>query len=323
MSEERLLNALGQVDDQYILEAAPGQTPGKNRAWIKWAALAACLCLVLAAIRIVYRSEPNTAPYEGPEYEVLVFGYSDSAGAADLEAEYLFADYEKYSSVQPQSQVTLQIRNKTYIGYYQNTQYRSYHYYPVYEYFDSENNVFTIDHTGKLVSFFWGKSTADGKKLSQADCLQIAMDFLKEIVDISSYEVEITEDSVSECYVAEFTKYAGNLKTADSATVTVQYNGDIYSYASFMLDKVPADTKVDDIEPAAVTASINKRLDKIYADAKTKYDRIEYSEPSVLLSITKDGNRCLVCYVDVRCINTAGQFEAVVSESINLVLFLP
>ncbi len=55
MNEERLLNALGGVDDKYIEEAAPNARR-KKRAWPGLCAAAACLCLAAAGI-FAYRAE--------------------------------------------------------------------------------------------------------------------------------------------------------------------------------------------------------------------------------------------------------------------------
>lgn len=44
--EKRILNVLGQVDEKFIAEAAPGKRANKKPAWIKWTSIAACLALV-------------------------------------------------------------------------------------------------------------------------------------------------------------------------------------------------------------------------------------------------------------------------------------
>lgn len=44
--EKRILNVLGQVDEKFIAEAAPGKRANKKPAWIKWTSIAACLTLV-------------------------------------------------------------------------------------------------------------------------------------------------------------------------------------------------------------------------------------------------------------------------------------
>ena len=51
MKNERLLDALGKMDEDLIAEAAPGKKPPKKAktvTWVKWGAVAACLCLVVA-----------------------------------------------------------------------------------------------------------------------------------------------------------------------------------------------------------------------------------------------------------------------------------
>lgn len=46
MKEERILRALGDVDNQYIKEAEPMKKTRKMNAWRKWASVAACFALV-------------------------------------------------------------------------------------------------------------------------------------------------------------------------------------------------------------------------------------------------------------------------------------
>lgn len=57
MKEEKLLNAIGKIEDEMVLEAAPQGAAQKSsmqnrkqstsRTWIKWVAIAACLCLLV------------------------------------------------------------------------------------------------------------------------------------------------------------------------------------------------------------------------------------------------------------------------------------
>lgn len=50
MKKEILLDALGKLDEELVAEAAPGKKPPKKArtaAWVKWGAMAACLCLVV------------------------------------------------------------------------------------------------------------------------------------------------------------------------------------------------------------------------------------------------------------------------------------
>lgn len=56
--EKKLLRALGQVDDRFLEEAAPKQ---RSHAWMKWTALAACLCVV-CLIAFLYRPVSDVEP---------------------------------------------------------------------------------------------------------------------------------------------------------------------------------------------------------------------------------------------------------------------
>ena len=47
MKSKRILNALGQVDERYIDEAAVIKPTSTRYHWVRWSALAACLCLVV------------------------------------------------------------------------------------------------------------------------------------------------------------------------------------------------------------------------------------------------------------------------------------
>ena len=72
MKEERILQALGQVDEEYIEEAAPGKKSPEKRSQIKWASLAACL-VIITAIGIRYFSDNRnpSSPMARPETTLL------------------------------------------------------------------------------------------------------------------------------------------------------------------------------------------------------------------------------------------------------------
>lgn len=47
MKSEKILRAIGEIDEQLVREAEPQEKRRGARSWKKWAALAACLCLVV------------------------------------------------------------------------------------------------------------------------------------------------------------------------------------------------------------------------------------------------------------------------------------
>lgn len=62
MTNKNLLQAMGRIDPKLILDAAPDvpQKKSVNNTWVKWASLAACLCLIaIAAFTITLRLNEN------------------------------------------------------------------------------------------------------------------------------------------------------------------------------------------------------------------------------------------------------------------------
>ena len=47
MNLDQLLDAMGGIDSRYVEEALRYERPANKRTWPRWAALAACLCLVI------------------------------------------------------------------------------------------------------------------------------------------------------------------------------------------------------------------------------------------------------------------------------------
>ena len=82
MKEKRILNALEQVDEKYIEEAAPAKQKSKKSVWVRWVAAAACLCLIVGGLFAITR--PNETPpitsgdlpqISIPKYEIDGMGF--------------------------------------------------------------------------------------------------------------------------------------------------------------------------------------------------------------------------------------------------------
>lgn len=67
MKEKRILQALGQVDEAYIEEAAPAERADKKRGWIKWGAIAACVALAAVIAIPVLRPASHSLSEKDPE----------------------------------------------------------------------------------------------------------------------------------------------------------------------------------------------------------------------------------------------------------------
>ena len=65
MKNENILDAIGMINEEAVWDAKEYQRP-KSRSWIKWGAMAACLCLVVSfAIPFVFDRGQSSDPLPG------------------------------------------------------------------------------------------------------------------------------------------------------------------------------------------------------------------------------------------------------------------
>lgn len=82
MKNEKLLQAIGKIDDELVYGAIEYKRAKKKNTWVKWAAMAACLCLVVAMVpAVLHTINPQNElkgleisenfMYEGVEYYII------------------------------------------------------------------------------------------------------------------------------------------------------------------------------------------------------------------------------------------------------------
>ena len=105
MTQKNLLDAMGRIDAKLITEAAP-DTPyreNRNKTWVKWGAIAACFCLILAAF---FMTIPHLLPdnnHGSNNHIAMLFTeakvievYSSRSVLVEITAENIYdADTEK------------------------------------------------------------------------------------------------------------------------------------------------------------------------------------------------------------------------------------
>lgn len=85
MKKEQLYEALGEINENYITDAHQ-TAKKKNRAvWVKWAAMAACLCLVVAAAFVVPNLIDNSQDYA----QTVIYNNAEYIVCGDGEASIL------------------------------------------------------------------------------------------------------------------------------------------------------------------------------------------------------------------------------------------
>lgn len=57
MKEEKIFESIADIDEKYVAEARTKAAKKKRPVWVRWAAMAACLCLIVGGI--IMLSQPN------------------------------------------------------------------------------------------------------------------------------------------------------------------------------------------------------------------------------------------------------------------------
>lgn len=98
MNSKRLSEAISEVNDKYYVEAANYQPKRKKQTWVKWGAIAACLCLVIIGSLVVpnilegghdnTNVTPSVYPYVMVN-DVIYLIDPDGYAASELPDEYV------------------------------------------------------------------------------------------------------------------------------------------------------------------------------------------------------------------------------------------
>lgn len=107
MKYKRLLDRIGEIDDRYIAEAAPGAESSARPAWVRWAALAACLCLIVAVIPLASGVLHRSGRTEDPASENAVSEPEVPHAPQSLSAEDYFRNSRSGGSQAESSEASL------------------------------------------------------------------------------------------------------------------------------------------------------------------------------------------------------------------------
>lgn len=251
---------------------------------------------------------------------MFVYGFSDSLNLASHTIEYDFADYETYETNTISINKEIAVNDNVLLGEYLETEYRNFEYFPTYSY-QGESGRFGVDETGKLAFYSTDIYTTSDYRTKE-ECVQYAVDFLNSIYDISDYTIEVRDYSDLGLYDIYFTKYIDGVETTDSACVSINYDGSLHGYHSFMFGRVSKDIDISEINFEKTNELVIEKLDTVYEQAKKFYDEVKYGKPNVLLTTLKDGKTGLIYWLDVDCINNYGEMQRVLSERINMVVVI-
>lgn len=167
---------------------------------------------------------------------------------------------------------------------------------------DGKFGEFETDVDGNLLDWYDNEILLGDtdEPISEEECLQIAKDiFTSQVGDISAYQVNtVTETGFAVdlpnfgqpiAYRFDFMKYVDGIASADHVLIYVTLSGKVYSYASYMLGFIPANTKNPfDMEKADATAI--RYIKDHYADLLEKDHVEEFNELWKQFVVLDDGS---------------------------------
>ena len=146
MKSERILDAVGGINEEAVRDAK-AYKKAKPKGWVKWSAMAACLCLVIATVAVVPNliSQPAETPQDTTEPG------SDSTGPAGLTVngvKYLISSHVSVSSELP---VGFSYAGTADVGGFEDCSYYTNPEMPEWVYVSQEVSTDgTVDETGTL-----------------------------------------------------------------------------------------------------------------------------------------------------------------------------
>lgn len=252
-------------------------------------------------------------------YSVKVCGFSDSIPEVKHSMEYKEWSNGAFFDKKTEKNIDIAIEGNVVKAEYVDSEKKFYDYYNTHRYKDLNGNYLEVTDDGRLCSYFFGSHTNTDKIYTEAECIDIAREFLNDIVCSDDYIINTEFDANRNLYLISFTKNADGFLCADRADFAVEQNGNIYSFSSSMLGKIPKNT-VTGFDTKSLEAQVISKLDKEYSEAKKIYDLVSYDNINYTLTINEDNEFALVCSVDVYCKKNLGDYETVLSERIQLLI---
>lgn len=264
----------------------------------------------------------NTETSTAEKLSIKICGYSDSIPGISHELEYQDWSKNAFIDQEAQKSVSFTIDNIAVTGSYVETEKRFSEFYNTHKYKDENSRYFSLTEDGKLCTYFFGNNSSDNKNkqiYTEAECINIASEFISNITDVSQYTVTAVFNDSRKMYTVSFVKYADGFRCSDRADIMIDETGYIYSFSSAMLGRISS-TATTKFDSKKVQEQVISSLDNEYSKAKQSYDKVVYEDFDYELTVDGNGEYALICSVKVACTNSYGEYEAIDSELIQLLI---
>lgn len=279
-----------------------------------------CLIIIFLLIGLLCSCEARPHSANSDKYSIQICGYTDSIPGDDCEVEYKKWMGKSYYDSKADKNITIVVDGTTINATYLESRVQSPNCYATHMYIDNKNNIFSVSSYGKLTSFFWGNREIKGDtKLTEEEYVGIAKKFLSTIGDVTHYNVEVNINKVANTYDVKFTKFVNETETVDTATVSVNQDGSLYSYSSFMFGQISEDVKIN-FDMDTVGKLVETRLNEIYGNVAENYDEFKYENIEYTLTKTDEGKYALFCSAEIKGIQHQGEYNVVQNERIRFII---
>ena len=161
----------------------------------------------------------------------------------------------------------------------------------------SPNVTIFVDPKGRIVKYQCAdyEIKEDGIVLSQDELIAKANKIVSSYVDINDYNIEFNPcKQLKECYEISFTKFIGEIRTADYACVTYTKDGQLVSFNSSYLGMIDK-SYILNIDIDEIKSLLNDKVEDILVDIKGEWNKFEYNEYNFVLVKTGKNNYALIC----------------------------
>lgn len=253
--------------------------------------------------------------------DILIFGFSDSVPEIKLQLEYPKWSKDAYQDLNQAKTISIEYEGITTEGKYFQTDIASGAYELHHTYYDANNQSFKLDEKGNLITYFFKNTDVSSQKKPKEECEKIAYNTISKLSNVSleNYRMTTEYNDSGKFYEINFKKYINNISTEDRATIIVYETGKIMAFHLNMFGKIPSEN-IPNIDLPKIESDIIKKLDSLTVEARKKYDAVKYQSFKYSISMSSPDEYILLCYVDVKCINSDGIYDHVQSELISFVV---
>lgn len=253
----------------------------------------------------------NTSNAQDSFYKPLLCDIPDSLTEVGYQRESTVFHQERTVIPEEKQQLMIEIDRTILTGEYQYSIQKASGYQE--HRYNSENYSFTVDSNQNLTSLLYYQKSSDiseSKNMTDQELIVLAKQFLQSYrpdIDQDLYEVSVVYLDSFKAYDVKFIRKFGEIDLNESAEILIDKEGTIQCFSSYDLGQFPSELTVSyDLE--AAKASIEQRLNNLYASIKDRYDEITYNYHFYLTLIAPD-TVGLACSVEVNRTQQLGYDE--------------